>query len=80
MPVIPYIIMTPSTGASYIFGNPIANLGPDRTVQALSHTLDAGSGYIEYLWDNSSTSQTRTIDRNRHILGMGARCKQLLRF
>jgi hypothetical protein len=44
-----------------IYGNPTANLGPDRTVQALSYTLDAGSGYIDYLWDNTSTSQTRVI-------------------
>ena len=44
-----------------IYGNPVANLGPDLTVQALSHTLDAGPGYSGYLWDNSTTSRTRTI-------------------
>lgn len=44
-----------------IFGNPTADLGPDRTIQALSHTLDAGSGYIDYLWDNTTTGQTRTV-------------------
>jgi hypothetical protein len=44
-----------------IFGNPVADLGPDITVQALSHILDAGPGYIDYLWDDASTSRTRTI-------------------
>jgi len=44
-----------------IFGNPTADLGADRTIQALSHTLDAGSGYIDYLWDNTTTGQTRTV-------------------
>jgi hypothetical protein len=44
-----------------VFGNPVANLGPDLTIQALSYTLDAGPGYIDYLWDNTSTSRTRTI-------------------
>jgi hypothetical protein len=44
-----------------IFGNPVADIGPDRTVQALSCTLDAGSGYTGYLWDDSTTAQTRTI-------------------
>ncbi|MBN1414743.1 MAG: T9SS type A sorting domain-containing protein [Bacteroidales bacterium] len=44
-----------------IFGNPTADLGPDRTIEALSYVLDAGSGYIDYLWDNATTSQTREI-------------------
>ena len=44
-----------------IFGNPTADLGPDRTIQSLSYTLDAGSGYIDYLWDNTTTGQTRTV-------------------
>ena len=30
-----------------IYGHPSVSLGPDKTVIALSHTLDAGSGYDE---------------------------------
>ncbi len=44
-----------------MYGYPTANLGPDRTIQALQYELDAGPGYIDYLWDNGATSQKRTI-------------------
>jgi hypothetical protein len=44
-----------------IYGHPDVYLGPDITVKALSHTLDAGSGYISYAWDNGATTQTREI-------------------
>jgi hypothetical protein len=44
-----------------ILGRPAVSLGPDKTVKALTHTLDAGSGFTSYLWDNGTTLQTRTI-------------------
>jgi len=44
-----------------IFGHPDIDLGPDLTIEALSHILNAGAGYSSYLWDNGSTAQTREI-------------------
>jgi hypothetical protein len=44
-----------------ILGRPVVDLGPDKTVEALSYTLDAGSGFESYLWDNLITTQTREI-------------------
>lgn len=44
-----------------ILGRPAVSLGPDITVEALSHTLDPGTGYVSYEWDNGITSQTRVI-------------------
>ncbi len=44
-----------------ILGRPAISLGPDITVEALSHTLDAGSGYTRYQWDNAETGQTREV-------------------
>lgn len=47
-----------------IYGHPSVSLGPDKTVIALSHTLDAGSGYLSYLWDNGESARTRTITQS----------------
>ncbi len=47
-----------------IYGHPSVSLGPDKTMQALSYTLDAGSGFISYMWDNGENEQMRTIDQS----------------
>jgi hypothetical protein len=49
-----------------IYGHPTVSLGPDLTVQALSYTLDAGSGYSGYHWDDGTTAQTRDITESGH--------------
>jgi hypothetical protein len=45
-----------------IWGHPVVNLGPDLTVKALTHTLDAGSGFATYQWDDASAASVRTIN------------------
>lgn len=52
------------TRSAEILGRPAVSLGPDLTIQALSHILDAGSGFESYLWDNSTTLQTREINES----------------
>ncbi len=44
-----------------IFGLPLVDIGNDTTVKALSYVLDAGSGFINYTWDNEEVTQTREI-------------------
>ncbi|MBN1144584.1 MAG: T9SS type A sorting domain-containing protein [Bacteroidales bacterium] len=52
------------TRSAEILGRPVVSLGPDLTVQALTHMLNAGSGYESYLWDDSTTLQTREINES----------------
>jgi len=44
-----------------IYGHPSVSLGPDITVEAISYSLDAGTGFVSYLWDDGSTVQVREI-------------------
>ncbi|MBA7569077.1 hypothetical protein ES708_10814 [subsurface metagenome] len=45
-----------------IYGYPDVSLGADQIVNAKSHTLDAGTGYISYLWQDGSTGQQFIIE------------------
>ncbi len=49
-----------SVNVAEITGNPL-DLGPDiTTCDNAAHTLDAGTGFSTYLWDDGSTDQLRT--------------------
>ncbi|MFO7369393.1 MAG: T9SS type A sorting domain-containing protein [Bacteroidales bacterium] len=52
------------TRSAEILGRPAVSLGPDLVVQDLLHTLNAGSGFESYLWDDSTTIQTREINES----------------
>jgi len=43
-----------------IYANPIVDLGPDQTINE-PLVLDAGAGYVSYLWQDGSTGQTFTV-------------------
>ena len=45
-----------------IYGYPTVSLGEDRTVTAKTDTLDAGSGYATYLWQDGSTAQRYLVE------------------
>ncbi len=47
-----------------IYGHPLVDIGPDKTVSALSYVLDAGPGFLNYIWDNEAGTQTREIDQS----------------
>ena len=50
---------------------PYINLGNDTTIYTdETITLDAGSGYSSYLWNNDNTNQTLTIDGT--VIGEGS--------
>ncbi len=44
------------------YGNPTVDLGDDRVINEPT-TLDAGAGYVSYLWQDGSTSQTLTVSQ-----------------
>ncbi len=46
-----------------VFKTPVVNLGEDyKVVTALQYVLDAGPGFVSYLWHDGSTGQTYTIN------------------
>ena len=47
-----------------IYGNPVLNLGSNRTVYAVSETLQPGVGSLTYKWQDNSTDPTYVIDRS----------------
>ena len=45
-----------------VFATPVVDLGPDfQVITALEHVLDAGPGFVSYLWHDGSTGQTFTV-------------------
>jgi len=40
-----------------VYEGPDVSLGPDRIVNAIADTLDAGDGFISYMWQDGSTGQ-----------------------
>lgn len=46
-----------------VFATPSVNLGDDhQVITALEYVLDAGPGFVSYLWHDGSTGQTFTIN------------------
>ncbi len=46
-----------------IFDLPVVDLGEDyQVIAGLDHTLDAGSGFVSYAWQDGSSQQTFRID------------------
>lgn len=47
-----------------VFATPSVNLGDDhQVITALEYVLDAGPGFVSYLWHDGSTGQTFTVDK-----------------
>ncbi len=52
---------------------PIVNLGNDTSIgMAFNKVLDAGSGFVSYLWSTGDTIQSITVDTNGVGLGLTA--------
>jgi len=47
-----------------VFAAPSLSLGADQVVQTKTYTLDAGSGFISYLWQDGSAGQQYMVDFN----------------
>ncbi len=45
-----------------VFGYPTVDIGPDTTVKALTYTLDPGSGYSAYLWEDGDPGQVHVVE------------------
>ena len=47
-----------------VFATPVVNLGEDhQVITALEYVLDAGPGFVSYLWHDGSTGQHYTINK-----------------
>ena len=60
-----------------VYGITEIDLGPDIVVRALEYTIDPGSGYNTYLWQDGSTNQTLVVDSTgwyRVTVTQGTRC------
>jgi hypothetical protein len=44
-----------------VFGNPSVSLGKDTAVNAKTYALDAGAGFVSYLWQDGSTDQNYSV-------------------
>jgi hypothetical protein len=47
----------------HIYGYPAIDLGEDREIFAREYLLDAGAGFMEYLWQDGSTGHELMVDR-----------------
>ncbi|KPL12969.1 MAG: hypothetical protein AMS26_15765, partial [Bacteroides sp. SM23_62] len=45
-----------------VYSNPAVSLGADTVVNTKTHTLDAGSGYVSYLWQDGSAGQQFVVE------------------
>ena len=45
-----------------VFGYPVVDIGGDKVVEALTYPLDAGAGFISYLWEDGDTAQVHIAD------------------
>jgi hypothetical protein len=45
-----------------IYGYPAVSLGADQVVNTKTHTLDAGTGYVSYFWQDGSAGQQFIVE------------------
>ena len=45
-----------------VYGSPTLSLGADQVVNTKTHTLDAGSGFVSYLWQDGSADQQFVVE------------------
>lgn len=43
---------------------PVIDLGPDVSTNSVTYQLDAGTGFVTYLWNNGANTQNITADTN----------------
>lgn len=46
------------------YGNPVVDLGPARNILAYEYTINPGSGYKSYLWQDGSTDSVYVITKS----------------
>lgn len=44
-----------------VYGYPVVDLGGDRVVEALTYPLDAGLGYVSYLWEDDDSARVHIV-------------------